>query len=147
MAVVHALLPFVGGWIRDALFVQSLCDAEYARAGEKPVENIADNGGSRFVDQQAAVVVGVFAVAVGRERADKFALPALEIERSADFIGDIVRVLVIEDVAERHDQAVCRARVGNAVDVLAQRDEPHVQQRKRVLKVLADLDVVASQSG
>ena len=58
-----------------------------------------------------------------------------------------MRVLVIEDVAERHDQAVRRARVGNAVDALAQRDEPHVQQRKRVLKVLADLDVVASQSG
>ena len=51
MAVVHALLPFVGRWIRDALFVQSLCDAEYARSGEKPVENIADNGGSRFVNQ------------------------------------------------------------------------------------------------
>ena len=93
------------------------------------------------------MVVGVFAVAVGRERANEFALAALQVKRSADFIGDIVRVLVIEDVAERHDQAVCRARVGNAVDALAQRDEPHVQQRKRVLKVLADLDVVASQSG
>ena len=133
MVVVHALLPFVGGWIRDALFVQSLCDAEYARAADEPVENIAHDRGGRLVDQQTAVVIRVFAVAVGRERADEFALPALEIERSADFIGDIVRVLVIEDVAERHDQAVCRARVGNAVDALAQRDEPHVQQRKNVL--------------
>ena len=80
MAVVHALLPFVGGWIRDALFVQSLCDAEYARAGEKPVENIAHDRGGRLVDQQAAVVIRVFAIAVGRERADEFALSALQIK-------------------------------------------------------------------
>ena len=147
MAVVHALLPFVGRWIRNALSIQLFGNTEYACSGEKPVENIADNGGSRLVNQQPTVVVRVFAVAVGRERADEFALAALQVKRSADFIGDIVRVLVIEDVAERHDQAVRRARVGNAVDALAQRDEPHVQQRKRVLKVLADLDVVASQSG
>ena len=95
MAVVHALLPFVGGWIRDALFVQSLCDAEYARAADEPVENIADNGGSRFVDQQPAVVIRVFAVAVGRERADEFALAALQIKRSADLVGDVAGVFVI----------------------------------------------------
>ena len=67
MAVVHALLPLVGGRVRDALFVQSLCDAEYARSADEPVENIAHDRGGRLVDQQPAVVVGVFAVAVGRE--------------------------------------------------------------------------------
>ena len=34
MAVVHALLQFVGGRIRDALFVQSLCDADTPRGDE-----------------------------------------------------------------------------------------------------------------
>ena len=133
MAVVHALLPFVGGWIRDALFVQSLCDAEYARAADEPVENIADNGGSRFVDQQPAVVIRVFAVAVGCERADKFALPALQIKRSADLVRDVAGVFVVEDVFERYDEIVHRARVEVAVHVVADRDEAHVQQRKNVL--------------
>ena len=56
MAVVHALLPLVGGWIQDALFVQSLYVPKTPRAAaDEPVENIADNGGSRFVDQQTAV--------------------------------------------------------------------------------------------
>ena len=80
MAVVHALLPFVGGRVRDTHGVQFFCNAEHTRAADEPVENIADNGGSRFVDQQPAVVIRVFAVAVGCERADKFALPALQIK-------------------------------------------------------------------
>ena len=80
MAVVHALLPLVGGWIRNALSIQLFGNTEYARSGEKPVENVADNGGSRFVNQQTAVVIRVFAVAVGCERADKFALSALQIK-------------------------------------------------------------------
>ena len=95
MAVVHALLPFVGGWIRDALFVQSLCDAEYARAADKPVENVAYNRSGCFVNQQTAVVIRVFAVAVGRERADEFALAALQVKRSADLVRDVAGVFVI----------------------------------------------------
>ena len=95
MAVVHALLPFVGGWIRDALFVQSLCNAEHTRAADKPVENIAHDCGGGLVNQQAAVVVGVFAVAVGCERADEFALPALQVKRSADLVRDVSGVFVI----------------------------------------------------
>lgn len=51
MAVVHALLPFVGGRIRDALFVQSLCNAEHTRAADKPVENIAHDCGGGLVNQ------------------------------------------------------------------------------------------------
>ena len=95
MAVVHALLPLVGGWIRDALFVQSLCDAEYARSADEPVENIAHDRGGRLVDQQPAVVVGVFAVAVGRERANEFALAALQVKRSADLVRDVSGVFII----------------------------------------------------
>ena len=133
MAVVHALLPLVGGRVRDTHGVQFFCNAEHTRAADEPVENIADNGGSRFVDQQTAVVIRVFAVAVGRERADEFALPALQIKRSADLVRDVAGVFVVEDVFERYDKIVHRARVEVAVHVVADRDEAHVQQRKNVL--------------
>ena len=95
MAVVHALLPLVGGRVRDTHGVQFFCNAEHTRAADEPVENIADNGGSRFVDQQPAVVIRVFAVAVGRERADEFALAALQVKRSANLVGDVAGVFVI----------------------------------------------------
>ena len=78
--IVHALLTLVGRWIGDALLIQPLCNAKHAHSGEKPVENIADNGGGRLVDEQAAVVIRVLAIAVGRERADEFALSALQIK-------------------------------------------------------------------
>ena len=146
MAVVHALLPFVGGWIRDALFVQSLCDAEYARAGDEPVENIAHDRGGRLVDQQPAVVVGVFAVAVGRERANEFALAALQVKRSADLVRDVSGVFIVEDVFERYDEIVHRARVEVAVHAVADRDEAHVQQRKYMLKIFADADIVSAET-
>ena len=92
---MQALLPFVGGWIWNALSIQLFGNTEYARSGEKPVENIADNGGSRFVNQQTAVVVRVLAVAVGCERADEFALAALQVKRSADLVRDVAGVFVI----------------------------------------------------
>ena len=95
MAVVHALLPLVGGWIRNTHGVQPSGDAEYARSADKPVENVAHDRGGRLVDQQTAVVIRVFAVAVGRERADKFALSALQVKRSADLVGDVAGVFVI----------------------------------------------------
>ena len=50
MAVVHALLPFVGGWIRDAHGVQFFCNAEHTRAADKPVENVAYNRSGCFVN-------------------------------------------------------------------------------------------------
>ena len=93
--IIHALLTLVGGRVGDALLIQPLCNAKHARSGEKPVENIAHNGGGRLVDQQAAVVIRVFAIAVGRERADEFALSALQIKRSADLVGDVAGVFVI----------------------------------------------------
>ena len=146
MAVVHALLPLVGGWIRDALFVQSLCDAEYARSADEPVENIAHDRGGHLVDQQTAVVIRVFAVAVGCERADKFALSALQVKRSADLVRDVSGVFIVEDVFERYDEIVHRARVEVAVHVIADRDEAHVQQRKYVLKIFADADIVTAET-
>ena len=133
MAVVHALLPFVGGWIRNALSIQLFGNTEYARSADEPVENIAHDRGGRLVDQQPAVVVGVFAVAVGRERANEFALAALQVKRSADLVRDVAGVFVVEDVFERYDKIVHRARVEVAVHVVADRDEAHVQQRKNVL--------------
>ena len=51
VTVVHALLPFVGGRVRDALFVQSLCNAEHTRAADEPVENIAHDCGGGLVNQ------------------------------------------------------------------------------------------------
>ena len=95
MAVVHALLPLVGGRVRDTHGVQFFCNAEHTRAADKPVENIAHDRSGRLVNQQAAVVVGVFAVAVGRERADEFALAALQVKRSANLVGDVAGVFVI----------------------------------------------------
>ena len=79
------------------------------------------------------MVVGVFAVAVGCERADEFALAALQVKRSADLVRDVAGVFIVEDVLERYDEIVHRAWVEVAVHVVADRDEAHVQQRKNVL--------------
>ena len=95
VTVVHALLPLVGGRVRDTHGVQFLCNAEHTRAADEPVENIAHDRGGRLVDQQTAVVIRVFAVAVGRERADEFALAALQVKRSADLVRDVSGVFVI----------------------------------------------------
>ena len=95
VTVVHALLPLVGGRVRDTHGVQFFCNAEHTRAADEPVENIAHDRGDRLVDQQTAVVIRVFAVAVGRERADKFALSALQIKRCANLVGDVAGVFVI----------------------------------------------------
>ena len=50
VTVVHALLPFVGGWIRDTHGVQFFCNAEHTRAADKPVENVAYNRSGCFVN-------------------------------------------------------------------------------------------------
>ena len=50
MAVVHALLPFVGGRVRDTHGVQFFCNAEHTRAADKPVENVAYNRSGCFVN-------------------------------------------------------------------------------------------------
>ena len=92
------------------------------------------------------MVVGVFAVAVGCERADEFALAALQIKRSADLVRDVAGVFVVEDFFERYDEIVHRARVEVAVHVIADRDEAHVQQRKYVLKIFADADIVTAET-
>lgn len=143
---MQALLPLVGGRVRDTHGVQFFCNAEHTRAADEPVENIADNGGSRFVDQQPAVVIRVFAVAVGCERADEFALAALQVKRSADLVRDVSGVFIVEDVFERYDEIVHRAWVEVAVHVIADRDEAHVQQRKYVLKIFADADIVSAET-
>ena len=95
MAVVHALLPFVGGRVRDALFVQSLCEiCEYARAADKPVENVAYN---RSGCRQLADGCGHSGLCGSRRRGrtDEFALAALQVKRSADLVRDVAGVFVI----------------------------------------------------
>ena len=65
------------------------------------------------------MVVGVLAVAVGRERADKLALPPLQVERGADLVGDVAAIFIIYDVLERYEQAVYRFRIEKAVYMVA----------------------------
>ena len=67
MTVVHALLSLVCGRIRDTCCIQALGDTEHACPADKPIKNVPHDGCCFFVDQQAAVVIRVFAVAIGRK--------------------------------------------------------------------------------
>ena len=144
VAVFFAGEPLVLAGAGDTLLVQLPGDAELARSVFKQGEDAPHHLRLRRVDDQAIVVLRVFAVAVAGEGSDELAPLLLGAEGAFDLLGDVPSVLGVEQVFQRHHHVVGAA---GAVDVVRNGDEAHAVLRQPALQIAARFDVVAAKAG
>lgn len=145
-AIMTALLLFVGGGVRDVVFVEIPDDRADAAALEIQRKDRADSLCGDLVDDQLVAVGGVFFVAVFRERADEITAAALHIEGRPDAFGVGGDVVLVDHPAHGVVEEVDRYPLTSAgVDRVVDRDIPHAELRKDLADVPAALAGVAPE--
>ena len=79
MLVVEPELLFIHRRIRNTKLIQLFRNADDAHSAQKPLKDVANDFGSRRVDHQMVMILGVFEVSIGRERTDEFALASFAV--------------------------------------------------------------------
>ena len=143
VAVLLSGKPLILAGAGDALLVQLLGDADLAHPVFKQGEDAPHHLRRRRVDDQAIVVLRVFAVAVAGECSDELAPLLLGPKRALDLLGDVPCVLRVEQVLQRHHHVV---RAAGAINVVCDGDEAHAVLRQPALQVAACLDVIAAKA-
>ena len=144
VAIFFSGEPLVLTGAGDSLLVQLLGNTDLAHSVFKQGEDAPYHLRRRRVDDQTVMILRVLAVPVAGEGPDELAPLLLGMEGAFDLPGDVLGILGVEQVLQRHHHVVGAAV---AVDIVRNGDEPHAVLRQPALQIAACFYVVTAETG
>ena len=134
--------------VGDSHSVKFFDDADNTAAADIILINHADDRRGVLINYQLMVILGVFPVAVGGERADKFPLSAVIVQRAADIDRGGSGVALVNDVCHADGNAPRGGvhAVAGGVDAVVEGDKANAEPCKLIIDQISADRVVSAET-